>query len=158
MSDSSSNWFGKFKKVSQPEPKQDVGVAPKPTPEQGLQPGAPYKKGDFIGRKYEVYGILGRGGFGVVYLVYSIDSLGTGQFHALKTFLDEFLSDQDVRKRFHKEASVWVELGRHPYLVHAHFVDEISGRLYIAMEYVAPNELSLIHISEPTRLGMISYA
>ena len=31
--------------------------------------GAPYKKGDFIGKKYEVYDILGMGGFGIVYLV-----------------------------------------------------------------------------------------
>jgi len=28
----------------------------------------PYKKGNFIGRKYEVYTVLGKGGFGVVYL------------------------------------------------------------------------------------------
>ncbi|RIE15808.1 protein kinase domain-containing protein, partial [Candidatus Cryosericum septentrionale] len=137
MSDS-GNWFGKlFKQVSQPEPEPNPGVAPKPTPKQDLQPGAPYKKRDFIGQDYQVYGILGKGGFGVVYLVYSHKS---GEVYALKTFKDEFLADQDVRKRFHKEASVWVELGRHPYLVRAVFVDEVSGRLYIAMEYIAPNE------------------
>jgi tetratricopeptide (TPR) repeat protein len=118
----------------------DSSDTSKPTPKQDLQPGAPYKKGDFIGQKYEVYGILGKGGCGVVYLVYSHE---TGEVYALKTFQDEFLADQEVRKRFHKEASVWVELGRHSYLVHAHFVDEISGRLYIAMEYVAPNEEGL---------------
>src|SRR5664280_2145348 len=109
----------------------DSSDAFKPTPEHNLQPGAPYKKGDFMGQKYEVYGILGKGGFGVVYLVYSHE---TGGVYALKTFKDEFLSDQEVRKRFHKEASIWVELGRHPYLVHAFFVDEISGRLYLGME------------------------
>jgi len=112
----------------------------KPTPEQSFQPGALYKKGDFIGQKYEVYGILGKGGFGVVYLVYSHD---THEVYAMKTFKDEYLADEDVRKRFHKEASVWVELGRHPYLVRASFVNEISGRLYIAMEYISPNEEGL---------------
>ena len=47
------------------------------------QPGAAYKKGDFIGQKYEVYGILGKGGFGIVYLVYSHE---TEYVFALKTF------------------------------------------------------------------------
>jgi eukaryotic-like serine/threonine-protein kinase len=112
----------------------------KPSPKQDLHPGAAYKKGDIIGQDYEVYGILGKGGFGVVYLVYWH---AMGVVLALKTFQDEFLADQEVRKRFHKEASVWVELGSHPYLVRAHAVDEVSGRLYIAMEYIAPNEEGL---------------
>jgi tetratricopeptide (TPR) repeat protein len=115
----------------------DSSVNSKSTLGQNLQPGAPYKKGDFIGQKYEIYEILEKGGFGVVYLVYSHE---TGEVYVLKTFKDEFLGDQEVRKRFHKEASVWVELGRHPYLVHAYFVDEISGRLYISMEYITPNK------------------
>ena len=118
----------------------DSSDTSKPTPEHNLQPGAPYKRGGFIGQKYEVYGVLGKGGFGVVYLVYSHE---LGAVYALKTFQDEFLADQEVRKRFHKEASVWVELGHHPYLVRAYFVDEIFGRLYIVMEYVAPNREGL---------------
>ena len=141
MSSSFGNGFGKSKKqVSQPEPEQKPPAAPKPTPGADHQPSAPYKKGDFIGQKYEVYGVLGKGGFGIVYLVYSHE---TKEVYALKTFLDEFLADQEVRKRFHQEASVWVELGRHPYLVRASFVDEVSSRLYIAMEYIAPNEQGL---------------
>jgi tetratricopeptide (TPR) repeat protein len=112
----------------------------RPTPKQDFQSGAPYKKGDFIGQDYEVYGILGKGGCGIVYLVYSHE--GAGVF-ALKTFLDEFLADQEVRQRFQKEANIWVELGNYPYLVRAYFVEEISGRLYVAVEYIAPNEQGL---------------
>ena len=118
MSSSFGNWFGKSKKqVSQPEPKQNPPAIPKPTPGADHLPGTPYKKGDLIGQKYQVYGILGKGGFGIVYLVYSHEM---EEVYAMKTFLDEYLADQEVRKRFHKEASVWVELGRHPYLVRSY--------------------------------------
>ena len=103
-------------------------------------PGAAYKKGDVIGQKYEVYGVLGMGGFGIVYLVYYH---AAGQVFVLKTFRDEYLADAQTRERFRKEASVWVDLERHPYLVRAHYVDEIAGRLFIAMEHIAPDEHGL---------------
>ncbi|KAF0144671.1 MAG: protein kinase [Nitrospirae bacterium] len=100
----------------------------------------PYKKGDFIGQKYEVYGVLGEGGCGIVYLVYSHETKST---HALKTFRDEYLTDVTTRERFKKEAQVWIELERHPYLVRAYFVDEISGGLYIGMEHIVSDETGL---------------
>ena len=103
-------------------------------------PGVPHQKGDFIGQKYQVFGALGKGGFGVVYLVYSHE---TKSVLALKTFRDEYLQDKETRERFRKEAQVWADLERHPYLVRAYFVDEVVGRLYIAMEYIAPDESGL---------------
>jgi serine/threonine protein kinase len=99
-----------------------------------------YKKGDFIGQELEVYDVLGVGGFGVVYLVYSHE---TKSVCALKTFRDEYLKDAQTRDRFRKEAKVWIDLDRHPYLVRASFIDEISGRLFIALEYIAPDEHGL---------------
>jgi tetratricopeptide (TPR) repeat protein/tRNA A-37 threonylcarbamoyl transferase component Bud32 len=108
--------------------------------EQKRPLGTVHKKGDLIGGKYEVYGGLGHGGFGVVYLVYSHE---TKSVFALKTFLDEYLPDVETRERFRREASVWVDLGRHPYIVRVYHVDEIAGRLYIAMEYIAPDEQGL---------------
>ena len=98
-----------------------------------------YQIGDIIGHNYEVLGVVGKGGFGVVYLVYSREA---EYALALKTFRDEYLEDSEARTLFRKEAQVWVDLERHPYLVRAYFVDEISGRLYIAMEYIAPVESS----------------
>jgi len=98
---------------------------------------APFKKGDFIGWEYEVFDVLGEGGFGIVYLVYSNK---TNEVYALKTFRDEYIEDIKTRERFRKEAQVWIDLERHPYLVRASFVDEISGRLYIAMEHIASDE------------------
>ncbi|HZX47681.1 MAG TPA: serine/threonine-protein kinase [Nitrospirota bacterium] len=93
------------------------------------------RQGDIIGRYYEVLDILGKGGFGIVYLVFSHE---TKEIYALKTFIQEHLLDVTVRQWFRKEAEVWVKLGRHPNIVTAYFVDEIDGRLYIAMEYIPP--------------------
>jgi len=99
-----------------------------------------FKKGDLIGQKYEVYDVLGIGGFGVVYLVYSHE---TKEVYALKTFRDEYLEDIKIKERFRKEAQIWIDLEHHPYLVRAYFVEEISGRLYIEIEYIAPDEMGL---------------
>jgi eukaryotic-like serine/threonine-protein kinase len=160
MNNPSGNWFSKlFKKLSQAEPKPDPIVAPKPAQNQDHQPGAIYKKGDFIGQRYEVYRVLGKGGFGVVYLVYSH---AEQKIYALKTFRDEYLADQEIRKRFRREASVWIELGRHPYLVRAYLVDDASGRIFIAMEYIAPNEQGLNSLEDylqrhPPDLGQSLY-
>ena len=100
-------------------------------------PGAVYKKGDFIGNNYEVFGVLGVGGFSAVYLVYSHE---TESVYALKTLRDEFLEDDETRAQFRIEAKVWVDLERHPYIVRANFIEELAGRLYIGMEYIPPNE------------------
>jgi eukaryotic-like serine/threonine-protein kinase len=145
MSNQSDNWFNKFfKKASQPPEKQDQGSAQKPFRQPDLQPGVHYKKGNFIGQVYEVYGLLGKGGFGVVYLVYSHEHQ---KFYALKTFRDEYLQNAAIRQRFHQEANVWINLGSHPFLVCAHYVDgavdAANNRLYIAMEYIAPGKNGL---------------
>lgn len=94
-----------------------------------------YKKGDVIGNKYEVYDVLGKGGCGVVYRVFSKEPRGVC---ALKTFLDKYMADTQTRERFRKEAAIWISLDKHPFIVNAYFVDEISGRLFIGMEYVEP--------------------
>src|SRR3989304_9249019 len=73
---------------------------------------APYKKGDFIGQDYEVYDVLGMGGFGIVYLVYFREAESV---FALKTFREEYLWDREAQERFKKEAKIWIDLERHPY-------------------------------------------
>ncbi len=102
--------------------------------------GTAYKKGDFIGKPYEVLGVLGVGGFSVVYLVHSHE---TGTAFALKTLRDQFLQDAETAKQFKREARAWVNLERHPNIVTAHFIDELAGRLYIGMEYIAPSDEGL---------------
>ena len=97
----------------------------------------PYQKGDLIGQHYEVLDLLGEGGFGIVYKAYSRE---VKQVFALKTFRDDYLNDDTARELFRREAQIWVEMERHPYLVRAYYVEEISHRLYIIMEYVDPGE------------------
>lgn len=108
-----------------------------------------YRKGDLIGGKYEVFDILGEGGFGVVYLVYSqpADSV-----YALKTFRDEYLNDSQSRNLFRKEAQIWIDMEWHPNLVRAYLVDEMAGRLFIALEYVGVDEQGLNSLDGYLRL------
>jgi len=51
---------------------------------------------DLIAREFEVIRTLGKGGFGVVLLVYSRK---TCEVSALKTFRNEFLADPAARHR-----------------------------------------------------------
>ena len=102
-------------------------------------PGAAYKRGDTIGGgNLNVRGVLGRGGFGVVYLV----RLGSIDY-ALKTFRDELMADAQSRARFEREAQAWVDLENYPYLVRAELVIKVEHRLFIALEFIAPDEQGL---------------
>jgi serine/threonine protein kinase len=96
-----------------------------------------YKKGDVIGETYQVLDILGMGGFGVVYYVFSHESM---MGSALKILRDEFIGNPAVEERFMKEAQVWVDLDAHPYLVKAYRVNKISEQLCIEMEKISPDE------------------
>lgn len=97
----------------------------------------PFRKGDIIGQKYEVIDLLGEGGFGLVYLAFiSPDH----PFYALKTFKGAYSTEKTVKDRFRKEAQVWINLEKHPHIVRAYFVDEIFDRLFIAMEWIAPEK------------------
>ena len=84
--------------------------------------------------------MLGMGGFGIVYLVYHHE---TESVYALKTLRDEYLWNKEMQERFKKEAQIWIDMDRHPYLIRAEFVDKISGRLFIGIEYIAPDENGL---------------
>jgi len=61
-----------------------------------------YKKGDIIGQKYEVYDVLGMGGFRIVYLVYSHE---TKSAYALKTFRDEISGRCNHTRAFQERGS-----------------------------------------------------
>ena len=99
-----------------------------------------YKNGDVIGNRYEVYDVLGKGGCGIVWLVFSRE---TNSVYALKTYKEEYLSNNHAIELFKKEAFLWISIDQHPHIVKAHYVDKHSGRYFICMDFIAPDELGL---------------
>jgi eukaryotic-like serine/threonine-protein kinase len=108
-------------------------------------PEATYKKGDLIGGKCEVYRLLGRGGFGEIYLVYARQ---LGEALAVKTFRQKFLADAGAKEDFKREALLWMNLELHPYIVGARFVDEFSSRLFVGMDYVAADDQGRVSLAD----------
>jgi WD40 repeat protein len=94
--------------------------------------------GDVIEDKYQVTGILGRGGMG---RVYRVRHLGWGIDLAVKSPLPEmFTGPQDV-DRFVAEAQAWVSLGIHPNVCCCHYVRVLGGVPRMFAEYVPGGSL-----------------
>jgi len=130
--------LGPSRAISMPDPVPPRAAVPPPAPPPTAPLQVPealpaYARGDFIGDLFQVIQTLGEGGFGIVYLA---RSLASNDIVALKTLRGELLRDAKTRAMFEKEARIWMDLGAHPNLVRAKWVDEVGGRLYIAMEYV----------------------
>jgi tetratricopeptide (TPR) repeat protein len=112
-------------------PSQEPGAAKHKHPAD-----AAFKKGDVIGGEYTIHKLVGRGGFGEVYLAHISD----GQLLcALKTIRSDLLPRPESREAFKKEALLWVNLEEHPFISAALGVDEFSRRLFVIMDYVAPD-------------------
>src|ERR1035438_1958297 len=104
-----------------------------------------YKKGDVIDGKYEIRDTLGKGGYGIVYLVYDHES---EELVAFKTFRDELLANPKARSAFKKESLLWVNLEEHPHILAARWVFETSGRLFVIMDYIAPDTKGRVSLHE----------
>lgn len=98
-----------------------------------------YSPGIVIEDRYEVAGRPLLGGMGIVYLCYDQKEQRPV---ALKTFQPQFLSDRATRDRFLREGTTWVDLGRHPNIVHCYNVIRISdgSEVYLELEMVAKAE------------------
>jgi len=104
-----------------------------------------YKTGDVIGRKYEINRVLGQGGFGVVYLAFN---RVTESACALKTIRDELLTDGAGLEAFKKEALLWVNLDRHLFILPARWVEKVYSRLFVEMDYVAPDARGRVNLAD----------
>jgi serine/threonine protein kinase len=100
---------------------------------------------DMIAGEFEILRTVGKGGFGVVLLAYSRKTCEVG---ALKTFRNEFLADPAARHAFKREAVLWLNLERHPFIVPALLVTEDSGRLFLMLEYITPDEQGRVTLAD----------
>jgi serine/threonine protein kinase len=105
-----------------------------------------YKPKDKIAGEYAVLKVFGgenQSGMGVVYLVQDREAPFS---YILKTY--QHKAGSENQRQFISEARAWINTGVHPNIVQAYWVREIDGQMYIAAEYIEPDEMdrnSLIH-------------
>lgn len=105
--------------------------------------------------RYEIIKMLGGGGNGNVYLAWSRETLS---LYGLKVIRRDLWHDAAVVSRFKKEIEIWVELGEHPNIVAANFLDIKDDILYMTMEYVEEGEDAGPSLAEKIQIGKISNA
>jgi len=105
-------------------------VGPRPAPVAGRPPSAPSHFPDIPG--YEITGLLGRGGMGVVYRAWQERPRRPV---ALKVMRSHLLTTQVQRRRFEREAQAAADLS-HPGVVTIFEFGEAGGQPYFSMELV----------------------
>ena len=98
-----------------------------------------FRIGQRIGGRYEVhriYGGAGKSGMGIVYVCYDHKQ---GGVLALKTYQEGFFHDKALFNHFKRGALAWIHLDRHPNIVQAFGIFKLGQRLYLGLEYIAPD-------------------
>jgi serine/threonine protein kinase len=112
-----------------PGPADVPGAGDPPTPEGPAVPQVP---------GYEILGVLGRGGMGVVY---KAKQTKLNRLVALKMILAGGHAGDDERRRFLTEAEAVARL-HHPNIVQIHEVGEADGQPFFTLEFVPGGSLA----------------
>ena len=108
-------------------------------------PGGEPRVGEVFAARYEIQGVLGRGGMGVVYRAHDRD---LDDAVAIKTLRSEVLSaDPSLLDRFKQE----IRLARritHPNILRTHDLGETGGLRYLSMEFVRGTDPEAAHRGE----------
>ena len=99
--------------------------------------------------KYEITGILGRGGMGVVYRA---EDKRIGRLVAIKTLTEGFSGQPEMLERFYREAQAGIL--QHPNIVIVYDLGDEEGVPFIVMEYVSGEPLDKL-ISSGRQLSLV---
>jgi len=103
--------------------------------------------GTIVQERYVIENLLGRGGFGAVYLVR--DQRTRGNLFALKEITD---TSKQERERFAFECEVLKRLDHHALpRVYRVFDDEKSARAYMLMDYIEGPNLERLRLQQPEK-------
>lgn len=101
-----------------------------------------------INNRFEIKKKLGEGGFGSVYLVHD---RAINEVCALKLIRPHLAARKDIQDSFRKEAVIWMEFGQHPNIVTVRAVDLFNGSLFVALEFIPPNEFGACTLDKQIR-------
>ncbi|MCA9913520.1 MAG: tetratricopeptide repeat protein, partial [Anaerolineae bacterium] len=128
---------GQFSDVESLENPDDGTQAPMEIPTvKPISHEQDFAVGDRIEDRYEVIDVR-LGGMGVVYLCYDHEHR---EPVAIKSFQRKFLDNERAVMRFEQEAYTWIRLDKHPHIVHARLVRNISNRPHIILEHISGME------------------
>lgn len=98
--------------------------------------------------RYQLQGLLGRGGMGQVYRAYDTE---TDRIVAIKVLPPHLVEDKEFQHRFRREARTAASLND-PHVVPIHSFGEIDGRLYVDMRLVEGRDLAQFIVENGGRL------